>query len=72
MTQVMAKFMDPERAKSYSSAEQIAAVVYEAATDGKAQLRYLAGADAQAMYARRLEIGAEESSTEIEKLFYGN
>ena len=72
MVQVMTKFKDPERAKNYSSAEQIADVVYEAATDGKTKLRYIAGADAEAMYARRLEIGAEESRKEIETLFYGN
>ena len=42
-----------------SSAEQIAEVVYEAATDGKDQIRYLAGEDAKAMYAHRLEIGNE-------------
>jgi hypothetical protein len=32
---------------TYSSPEQIAEVVYEAATDGKEQLRYIAGADFQ-------------------------
>ena len=52
-----------------STPEQIAAVVYEAATDGKDQLRYVAGTDAQAAYARRLEIGAEESRKEIKNMF---
>jgi hypothetical protein len=33
--------------------------VYEAATDGKDQLRYIAGADAKAMYAMRLQLGDE-------------
>ncbi len=42
-----------------STAEQIADVVYEAATDGKSQLRYVAGADAQALYKLRLENGTE-------------
>lgn len=43
-----------------SSAEEIAAVVYEAATDGKDQLRYVAGADAQSWYKHRQEIGSEQ------------
>ncbi|SDI36740.1 SDR family oxidoreductase [Chryseobacterium jejuense] len=42
-----------------STPEQIAAVVYEAATDGKKQLRYVAGEDANALYAQRLELGDE-------------
>lgn len=57
--------------KSASTAEQIAAVVYEAATDGKDQVRYVAGADAKAMYARRLEIGNEEFRKEVRKQILG-
>jgi NAD(P)-dependent dehydrogenase (short-subunit alcohol dehydrogenase family) len=52
-------YSQPERAVNRSSAEQIAAVVYEAATDGKDQLRYVAGADANMMYAKRLAEGPE-------------
>jgi NAD(P)-dependent dehydrogenase (short-subunit alcohol dehydrogenase family) len=48
-----------------ATAEKIAEVVYEAATDGKDQIRYVAGDDAKAMYARRLEIGSEEQRKEI-------
>ena len=44
---------DPERRKNYSMAEQIAEVVYEAATDGKSQLHHVAGEDAKAMYAQK-------------------
>ncbi|MEX8546295.1 MAG: SDR family oxidoreductase [Mucilaginibacter sp.] len=54
-----------------STADQIAAVVYEAATDGKDQVRYIAGEDAKAMYARRLELGSEESRKEIRKQILG-
>ena len=46
-------FMDPNRGDQYSSPEQIASVIYGAATDGKPQLRYLAGADAHAMAEAR-------------------
>ena len=52
-----------------STAEQIAEVVYEAATDGKDQVRYLAGVDANALYARRLKIGKEAFRQEIGKQF---
>lgn len=54
-----------------STAEQIAEVVYEAATDNKDQIRYLAGEDAKTMYARRLEIGNEEFRKEIRKQTLG-
>lgn len=55
-----------------AAAGQIAEVVYEAATDGKDQIRYVAGNDAKAMYARRLEIGAEEARKEIRKQIIGS
>jgi NAD(P)-dependent dehydrogenase (short-subunit alcohol dehydrogenase family) len=54
-----------------TSADKIAEVVYEAATDGKDQIRYVAGEDAKAMYARRLEIGSEASRKEIRKQLLG-
>ena len=40
-----------------STAEQIAAGIYEAATDGKTQLRYLLGEDAKQTYALREQAG---------------
>ncbi|MBL0745545.1 SDR family oxidoreductase [Chryseolinea lacunae] len=59
---------DPEK---LSQPAQIAAVVYEAATDGKDQLRYIAGEDAKAIAARRQEIGAEAFRKELGKLVLG-
>lgn len=56
---VLGAFRDPARRASYSSAAQIAETVWEAATDGKDQLRYVAGADARAIYAHRLAVGDE-------------
>ena len=56
----------------FSTAEQIAGVVYEAATDGKDKLRYVAGADAQASYAQRLQLGDEVFRKEFDHLFFGN
>ncbi len=43
----------------FSTPALIADVVYEAVTDGKDQLRYIAGPDAKALYAQRLEQGDE-------------
>ena len=54
-----------------ASAAQIAEVVYEAATDGKDQIRYVAGDDAKGLFERRLEIGAEEFRREIRQQILG-
>ncbi|WP_460950515.1 SDR family oxidoreductase [Spirosoma daeguense] len=71
LEKVLVVFQDPERRANYSTAEQIAEVVYEAATDGKDQLRYLAGNDAKGYYARRQEVGQQAFSNEISQLFFG-
>ena len=55
----------------FSTAEQIANVVYEAATDSKDKLRYVAGADAQALYAQRIEVGDEAFRKEFDQMFFG-
>ena len=57
---------------NFTPAEQIAAVVYEAATDGKEKLRYVAGEDAKALYTQRLQIGDEEFRKQMEQTFLGN
>ncbi|TAF64974.1 MAG: SDR family oxidoreductase [Cytophagales bacterium] len=69
---VMSVFANPERQKNWSSAEQIAEVVYEAATDGKDTLRYVAGNDAKAYYAQRQQVGDENFRKAIEQMFFGN
>jgi len=68
---VMKVFMDPERAQNASTADQIAEIVFEAATNGKDILRYLAGNDAKAAFQRRNKIGAEAFRMEIGKQFLG-
>ena len=69
------KFMgiitDPKQMATYSTPEQIAEVVYEAATDGKDQLRYVAGADAKSMYAMRLQLGEEVFRKAMAQQFFG-
>ena len=72
VAKVFEGFTNPERMASYSTAEQIADVVYEAATDGKDQLRYVAGADAQAMYAQRMQAGPEAFRQGVDQMFFGN
>jgi len=69
---VMSIIKDPERMATYSTPEQIAEVVYEAATDGKDQLRYVAGADAKAMYEMRLQVGDEAFRKAIAQQFFGD
>lgn len=68
---VMGVITDPEQMKTYSSPAQIAEVVYEAATDDKDQLRYIAGEDAKATYAMRLQIGVEAFRKAIDRQFFG-
>ena len=59
MQKLMSGLDDPDAPLQFGTPESIADVVYEAATDGKDQLRYVAGSDAKAMYAQRLELGNE-------------
>ncbi|MBO9203682.1 MULTISPECIES: SDR family oxidoreductase [Niastella] len=54
----------------FSSAEQVAEVVYEAATDGKDTLRYFAGEDAKALYAQRLQVGDEAFRKGMEQALF--
>jgi len=52
----------------FSDVDLITAVVYEAATDGKEKLRYVAGEDAKALYAQRLEVGYEAFMKQMEQM----
>ena len=69
---VMSIITDPKQMATYSSPEQIAEVVYEAATDGKDQLRYVAGADGKAIYAMRLQLGEEAFRKAMAQQFFGD
>jgi short-subunit dehydrogenase len=51
----------------FTEAEKIAEVVYEAVTDGKDQLRYLAGNDAHKIHQQRLEKGSEGFRRDLAK-----
>jgi NAD(P)-dependent dehydrogenase (short-subunit alcohol dehydrogenase family) len=71
MTKVLGVFMDPVRREGGSTAEQIAEVVWEAATDGKDQVTYVAGEDAKGMYAQRLAAGVEAFRKVVGQMFLG-
>ena len=58
-----------EKISNYSTPQQIADVIYEAATDNNDQLRYLAGQDAVALYRERLELGPESQFRKIKAMF---
>jgi hypothetical protein len=72
VNKVMSVITDPKQMATYSSPEQVAEVVYEAATDGEDQLRYIAGADARAMYAMRLQLGEEAFRKAMAQQFFGD
>ena len=61
---VMGMITDPTTMASYSTPEQIADVVYEAATDGKEQLRYVAGADAKRPMRRAFRLETKRFARE--------
>jgi NAD(P)-dependent dehydrogenase (short-subunit alcohol dehydrogenase family) len=71
VNKVMSMITDPKQMETYSTPEQIAEVVYEAATDGKDQLRYVAGPDAKATYAARLQLGDEGFRNALRQQFFG-
>jgi NAD(P)-dependent dehydrogenase (short-subunit alcohol dehydrogenase family) len=54
-----------------TTAEQIAEVVYGAATDGTNTLRYVCGEDAKAWYAQRLAVGDEVFREGIKQMMAG-
>jgi short-subunit dehydrogenase len=58
-----------ERIRQFATAEHVASVIYEAATDNKAQFRYIAGKDAISLYAEREKIGAEAQCRKIQEMF---
>lgn len=68
---VTATFRDPERRARGSTAEQIAEVVYEAATDPSDKVTYVAGEDAKATYAGRLQQGVEAFRAGVRAMFLG-
>ncbi len=71
LAKTMKTFMDPKRREKGSSAEQIAETVWEAATDNKEQVTYVAGLDAKETYGQRLALGVEKFRRAIGETFLG-
>lgn len=68
-TALFEKLFSAFKPDDYSAPEPIAEIIFEAATDGKDTLRYLAGADAIAIYKKRQQIGDEAFRKELEQAF---
>jgi NAD(P)-dependent dehydrogenase (short-subunit alcohol dehydrogenase family) len=68
----LGEFTNPEAMKQHATPEEIAEVIYEAATDGKEQLRYIAGSEAIEIYDQRQNLGVEKFRNVIEEKFLGN
>lgn len=69
LTAEVSKGYAPEQINNYSKVEDIALIVYEAATDNLDKLRYIAGKDAIALYDERVKLGAETQVYNIKKMF---
>jgi len=69
LTQEVSKGYSEEQISNYTKAEDVAQIIYEAATDNKTQLRYVAGNDANALYDERLKLGAETQVQNIKTMF---
>lgn len=58
-----------EQIANYTKAETVAEIIYDAATDDKAQLRYIAGNDANELYNERLSISPENQFKKMRTQF---
>ena len=68
-TKWISGFEDGSTNVVFSEPAEIAAIICEAATDNKSQLRYLAGPDAIAAAETRQKIGIEAHSKQISELY---
>ncbi|HEY2650386.1 MAG TPA: SDR family oxidoreductase [Solirubrobacteraceae bacterium] len=69
---VHAVVSNPQAIARYSTPEQVADVVFKAATDGTTRLRYLAGEDAKATWTARQEAGDERFMAAMTQRFFGS
>lgn len=67
---MIAGFEDGSTEVHFSSADDVANVVFEAATDNKPQLRYVAGPDAEKIEKERRELGQQKQFEKISKLYF--
>ncbi|MEO8719973.1 MAG: SDR family oxidoreductase [Ginsengibacter sp.] len=66
---IQSKFGDPKREKAKGTPEMVAEVIYNAATDGKDTLRYLAGKDAKQLWFIRRWFGYKFQMKGVKKYF---
>ncbi len=71
LNKLVSVYTRPEAVKGASEPDQIAQVVFEAATDGKDQTRYLAGEDANYRYAQLQKLGTEATRKATSQMFFG-
>ena len=69
LTTEVSKGYSAEQIANYSKVEDVAQIIYEAATDKKSQLRYVAGTDANTLYNERTEFGVENQVQKIKAMF---
>lgn len=69
LTSEVSKGYSAEKISNYTKVEDIAEIVYQSATDGKNQLRYVAGNDANQLYDERLNLGIETQVQNIKTMF---
>lgn len=69
LTSEVSKGYSAEKISNYTKVEDIAEIVYQSATDGKNQLRYVAGNDANQLYDERLNLGIETQVQNFKTIF---
>ena len=69
LTSEVSKGYSAEKISNYTKVEDIAEIVYQSATNGKNQLRYVAGNDANQLYDERLNSGIENQVQNIKTMF---
>ncbi|MRX40027.1 SDR family NAD(P)-dependent oxidoreductase [Flavobacterium sp. LC2016-23] len=69
LTAEVSKGYSAEQLANYTKVEDVAKIVYEATTDGKNQMRYVAGNDAVTLYNERIQSGSEAQVENIKAMF---
>ncbi|RZJ53346.1 MAG: SDR family oxidoreductase [Flavobacterium sp.] len=69
LTAEVSKGYSAEQLANYTKVEDVAQIVYQAATDNKKQLRYIVGNDANGLYNERIKLGAEAQVENIKTMF---
>jgi hypothetical protein len=71
VTKLLSVLNDPAQSAQHATPEQVAEVVYQAATDGKDQLRYIAGEDARGLDTQRRAMGVKAFRKVMDQMLLG-